>query len=179
MTVTYEQLIDLWGADGVLHFPVDRFDDILGPIRPETFPPNGAFPTDVPILFTVDVAVQGLELFSKLRIEVGDAGPRTYLVLGSSPEDSQMLFCLDTLAGGVELLDLESPNFEQVNTTFAAFVEFLYRLGQLIANDPGGRERAARAAAIRADLTMVDPSAFADPEAWWSLAFGQLESTAH
>ncbi|MEV4657425.1 SUKH-4 family immunity protein [Micromonospora sp. NPDC049301] len=177
MTATYEQLVGLWGADGVLHFPVDRFDDVLGPIRPEIFPPNGAFPMDVPILFTVDVAVEGMELFSKLRIEIGDAGPRTYLVLGSSPEDGHLLFCLDTLTGSVALLDLESPNFEQVNATFAAFVEFLYRLGQLIRNDPGGRERAARAAAIRADLMRVDPSAFSDPESWWSLAFGQLEST--
>ena len=54
------------------------------------------------------------------------------------------------------LLDLETPNFETVNATFAAFVEFLYRLGGLIATDPGGRARAARAAALREELMGID-----------------------
>ncbi|MBG6064812.1 SUKH-4 family immunity protein [Micromonospora ureilytica] len=177
MTATHEELTALWGADGMIYFPLDRFDDVLGPLPPEVFPPFGAIPVDVPILFTVDVNVPGMELFSKLKIEIGEAGPRIHIVLGSSPEDPQLLFCLDTLTGAVVLLDLETPNFEAVNATFAAFVEFLYRLGQLIATDPGGRARAARAAAIREELMAVDSSAFADPKSWWSVAFDQLEST--
>lgn len=177
MTVTHAQLATLWGADGIIYFPAERFDDVLGPLPPEVFPPSGALPIDVPILFTVDIDVEGMDLFSKLKIEVGDADPRIYVLLGSSPSDAQMLFALDALTGAVILLDLESPNVEHVNATFAAFVEFLYRLGQLIATDPGGRERARRAAAIRADLTAVDASAFGDPESWWSMAFDQLEST--
>lgn len=177
MTATFEDLTALWGADGVVHFPVEAFADVLGPLRPEVFPPAGTFPSDVPILFTIDVEVRGLEQFSKLKIEIGDRGPRIYIVLGSSPEDANMLFCLEAGTGAVVLLDLASPNFEQVNASFAAFVEFLYRLGRLIATDPGGRERAARAARIRGELTAVDPSAFADPESWWSLAFAELESS--
>ncbi|MGW3615871.1 SUKH-4 family immunity protein [Micromonospora arida] len=178
MTATHEELTALWGADGMIYFPVDRFDDVLGPLTPEVFPPFGAIPVDVPILFTVDVDVSGMELFSKLKIEIGEASPRIHIVLGSSPEDPQLLFCLDALTGGVVLLDLETPNFEAVNATFAAFVEFLYRLGQLIATDPGGRARATRAAAIREELMGVDSSAFADPKSWWSMAFDQLESTS-
>nr|WP_232344942.1 SUKH-4 family immunity protein [Actinoplanes awajinensis] len=27
-------------------------------------------------------------------------------------------------------------------------------------------------------MTPVDPSAFGDPESWWSMAFQQLESTS-
>ena len=177
MTATYEELTAFWGTDGVIWFPVEKFDDVLGPLRPEVFPSQGVLPLDVPILFTVDVRVPGMELFSKLKIEIGDAGPRIYIVLGSSPEDAQLLFCLDALTGAVELLDLETPNFEPVNATFGAFVEFLFRIGRLIATDPGGRERADRAAALRAELTAVDPSAFADPESWWSMGFDQLQST--
>ncbi|GIF12785.1 SUKH-4 family immunity protein [Actinoplanes teichomyceticus] len=177
MSVTQEQLTALWGADGMIRFPADRFGDVLGPLTPQVFPPGGVLPRDVPILFTVDVDVAGVQLFSRLRIEVGDAEPRIYIVLGSSPEDAQMLFCLEALTGAVVLLDLQTPNFEPVNATFAAFVEFLYRLGQLIGDDPGGRARAERAATIRAELTGADPSAFADPESWWSMAFDQLEST--
>lgn len=178
MTVTREQLTALWGERGVIYFPDQRFDAILGPLGPEVFPPDGALPVEVPILFTVDVSVPDVELFSTLSIELGDQGPRPYVVLGASPEDPALLFCLDAGTGAVILLDLETPNLETVNSTFAAFVEFLYRLGQLIATDPGGRERAVRAAAIRDDLRPVDPAAFAEPESWWNLAFDELESTA-
>jgi hypothetical protein len=177
LTVTHEELTALWGERGMIYFPVDRFDTILGPLGPETFPPYGAIPVDVPILFTVDVTVPGVVLFSTLRIEVGDEAPRAYIVLGSSPEDPKLLFCLDAPTGAVILLDLETPNLETVNSGFAAFVEFLYRVGQLIANDPGGRARATRAAQIREDLRNVDPSAFSDPESWWNMAFDELEST--
>ncbi|WP_258401865.1 SUKH-4 family immunity protein [Micromonospora noduli] len=69
------------------------------------------------------------------------------------------------LTGAVVLLDLETPNFETVNATFAAFIEFLYRLGRFVATDRG-RARAARAAAIREELMDVDSSAFADPKSW-------------
>ncbi|MEV0156933.1 SUKH-4 family immunity protein [Micromonospora sp. NPDC050686] len=177
MTVTREELVALWGEQGVIYFPVERFDAILGPLGPEVFPPDGALPVEVPILFTVDVAAPEVELFSALRIEVGEAEPRSYVVLGGSPEDPALLFCLDAAGGEVILLDVQTPNLETVNVTFAAFVEFLYRLGQLIATDPGGRERAERAARIRADLRSVDPAAFGDPESWWNTAFDQLESS--
>ncbi|MGW3605877.1 SUKH-4 family immunity protein [Micromonospora sp. NPDC005161] len=177
MTVTREELVALWGERGVIYFPDQRFEAILGPLGPEVFPPYGALPVEVPILFTVDVSAPDVELFSTLRIEVGDEAPRAYIVLGSSPEDPMLLFCLHAATGEVLLLDLQTPNLETVNSSFAAFVEFLYRLGQLIATDPGGRERAARAARIRAGLREVDPAAFAEPESWWTLAFDELEST--
>ncbi|MEH1165238.1 SUKH-4 family immunity protein [Micromonospora sp. CPCC 205539] len=177
MTVTREELVALWGERGVIYFPDQRFDTVLGPLGPETFPPYGALPVEVPILFTVDVSAPDVQLFSTLMIEVGDGGPGAYIVLGSSPEDPMLLFCLEAATGAVLLLDLETPNLETVNSSFAAFVEFLYRLGQLIATDPGGRERAARAARIRVDLRAVDPAAFAEPESWWSLALDELEST--
>ncbi|MDR7276600.1 SUKH-4 family immunity protein [Catenuloplanes atrovinosus] len=177
MTVTYDQLAALWGSEGLIRFPFERFDDVLSPLPPEALPPAGVLPGAVPILFMADTRVEGIGLFSKLKIEIGDEGPRIYIVLGSSPEDPQMLFCVDSVTGAVVLLDLETPNFEAVNGTLAAFVEFLYRLGRLIVNDPGGRARADRAAAIRAELINVDPSAFADPESWWNMAFDQLEAT--
>ncbi|MEV6343275.1 SUKH-4 family immunity protein [Actinoplanes sp. NPDC051851] len=177
MTVTREQLTALWGADGLLSFPAGLFDDVLGPLGDGVLPPENLFPAHVPILFDAAVEVEGLELFSKMKIEIGDEGPRIYIVLGSSPENPSLLFCLEAETGVVILLDLATPNFEQVNATFAAFVEFLYRLGQLIETDPGGRERAVRARQIRGTLMAVDSSAFVDPEAWWSMAFDELEST--
>jgi hypothetical protein len=175
MSVSPAELTALWGPDGVIEVPADLLGDVLAP---GVLPAGAALPVEVPILFTADVTVPGMTPFGKLNIEIGDEGPRIYVILGSSPEDAQMLYCLDSQNGSVVLLDLGTPNFEDVNTSFAAFVEFLYRLGQLIDTDPGGRARAERAAAIRADLMSVDPSAFSDPESWWSMAFGQLEATA-
>ena len=175
MSVSLAQLTALWGADGVIEVPADLLGDVL---TPGVLPAGAALPVEVPILFTADVTAPGMTPFGKLKIEIGDEGPRMYVILGSSPDDPQMLYILDSQNGSVILLDLATPNFEHVNASFAAFVEFLYKLGQLIETDPGGRARAERAAAIRAELTRVDPSAFADAESWWSLAFDQLESTA-
>jgi hypothetical protein len=175
--LTHDDLMAQWGADRLIYFPIDEFPRLVA-VMPDAFPPDGGMPVEVPILFTVVVDRDGIQLFSVLRVQVGDDSPTELIVLGCAPEEPAILFCLEPRTGAVMLLDTEAPAYELVNTSFAAFVEFLYRLDQLIATDPGGRERAARAARLREDLAAVDPAAFADPESWWSAAFAQLESTA-
>lgn len=175
MSVTYTDLQSLWG-DRLVHFPLDKFDDVLGPLGPELFPPNGAQPIDVPILFTSTVTYPQMELYTQLELEVGEE-KYSLIVLGASPRNEELLFCLNADTGTVLLLDLGAPALELCNSSYAAFVEFLYRLGQLIATDPGGRERARRAVQLHDRLQSLDPVAFEDPEAWWPMAFAQLEST--
>jgi SUKH-4 immunity protein len=173
VTATYDQIAALWDSE-VIHFPVDRVDYVN--VGPEVFPPNGVLPIDIPVIFTA--LIDGdIQLFDVLEIQVGDDRPTNFIVLGRVPEDEQLYFCLNGDTGEVILLDQATPTIELVNATFALFVEFLYRVGQLIATDPGGAERAARAAAIRDGLRGLDPAAFADPESWWSTAFDELESS--
>lgn len=180
MPLTHRELLDHWGAEQLIYFPLDRF---LGRIEvgPEAFPPDGAIPVEVPILFSVAVDAPDLQLFSVLNLQLGDDEPTTLIVVGCLPsDDDDMLFCLDPATGALMLLDLdpEQPGFELVNSTFAAFVEFLYRLDQLIRFDPGGTERARQAGVIRRDLEQLDPAAFEDPESWWNAAFTQLYASA-
>jgi hypothetical protein len=165
-----------WGPDRIIYFPFEKFLRLMGAVGVDAFPPDCAMPVDVPILFTVAIQREGIELFSVLRIQVGDDAPTELIVLGTAPDEPAFLFCLDPQTGAVMLLDTGTPAYELVNTSFAAFVEFLYRLDQLIATDPGGRLRATRAAQLHQDLAAVDPVAFADPESWWSAAFIQLGS---
>ncbi|MFI5843761.1 SUKH-4 family immunity protein [Catenuloplanes sp. NPDC051500] len=176
MSVTYAELRSLWGDGNLIHFPLDKFDAVLGPLGPELFPPDGAQPIDVPILFTTVIAHSQIEVYTHLQLEVGDE-EYELIVLGASPRDDELLFCLNAATGAVLLLDLGTPALELCNSSYATFVEFLFRLGQLIATDPGGRERARRAMELHDRLESLDPAAFADPEAWWPMAFSQLEST--
>ncbi|KWW98057.1 hypothetical protein TH66_22405 [Carbonactinospora thermoautotrophica] len=175
MLIKYSDLADLWEEDELVHFPFDR----LGPwvrFGRDLFPPGGAMPVDVPILFTVHLSGD-VHLFSVLRIQVGEGEPGQVIVLGAVPGDQGLLYCLDTETGAVLLLGTDTGSLELVNSSFALFVEFLYRLAQLIRNDPGGAERAAMARHLRTELAAADPAAFEDPESWWSVAFMQLEST--
>ncbi|MEV6346197.1 SUKH-4 family immunity protein [Actinoplanes sp. NPDC051851] len=177
MSVSYAELQSLWGDRNLIHFPLDRFDGVLGPLGPEVFPPDGAQPVDVPILFTALIDHPQIAVFTHLELEFEGEKPGSLIVLGSAPGNAVMLFCLDAISGEVLLLDLDTAAIEVCNGTYATFVEFLFRLGQLIATDPGGRERAERARELHDRLRALDPAAFEDPESWWSAAFLRLEST--
>lgn len=177
MAVSYDELLDLWGAENIIHFPVSSLLDVIE-FGPESLPPDGAMPMDVPILFTAAVADDDLELFSQLQVEAGHLPPLRLIVIGAVPDDPDLLFTVDAESGAVLMVDPKESTIEAVNSSFALFVEFLYRLGRLIENDPGGAERAAQAAAIREDLRAADPAAFEDPESWWSAAFLQLSASA-
>jgi hypothetical protein len=85
------------------------------------------------------------------------------------------LYCLNGDDGRILLVGLDPFSLETVNSSFALFVEFLWHLERFLQNDQGRATRAAPAAALRHELTAIDPIAFADPESWWSIAFGQLE----
>jgi hypothetical protein len=173
--IDYQEMIDLWGVDGLLHFPLDRLGTHLG-FDPLRLPPEGAMPAEVPILFTAYLEGD-IDLFDVLEIQVGDDEPMGLIVLGTVPDDEQMLYCLDGDDGRVLLVSLDPFSMEQVNSSFALFVEFLWRLDRFLRDDQGGAGRAVVAAALRHELTALDPAAFADPESWWSIAFGQLEGS--
>ena len=170
--VSYQDMIGLWGEDGLHFLPPDRVEPMgfdLG-----SLPPEGAIPAEVPLLFTAYIEGD-FELFNVLQIEIGDRESLGLLVLGAVP-DGKMYYCLNGDDGTVMLLDVgESTGLEVVNSTLGSFVDFLYRLDLFIRADQGKGTRAAPAARLRAELTALDPAAFADPESWWNVAFAQLE----
>lgn len=180
MAVTRAQLMAHWGARRIIYFPAEERLLKYIQVGPEAFPPDGAMPTEVPILYTVAVTAPDLDLFSVLSLELGEDRPTLLIVIGSVPSNADMLYCLDPATGAVMLLDLDedNPGYEQVNSSFATFVEFLYRLDELIQSDPGGTDRALWAASLRGELLQIDATAFDDPESWWNAAFTQLLTSA-
>ena len=135
MAATHDQLLAQWGTGRLIYIPLDQF---LPPttVVPDVFPPDGATPVEVRILFTVAVEKDGIHLFGVLSLQLGDDEPTALIVIGAVLDSPGMLFCLDPATGTVNLLDLDTPAFELVNSSFAAFVEFLYRLDELIQEDP-------------------------------------------
>lgn len=176
MTASLAELTELWGADQVVYFPLDKLGSTLA-FGPELLSPGGVLPENVPILFTV-YTDESPKLFDLLEVEVGDTAVLHLVVLGAAPDSSDLRFCLDTATGVVGLIDVTTPSAELVNSSHALFVEFLYRLTQLILADDGHTSRAPRAQALRDELNTADPAAFADPESWWSMAFDQLIGSA-
>jgi SUKH-4 immunity protein of toxin-antitoxin system len=174
VVIEFREMVELWGEAGLLYFPIERFGPRLG-FDMSRLPPEGAMPADVPILFTAYIEGD-FELFNVLEIQVGDKDSRGLIVLGAVPDDRDMLYCLDGDNGAIFLLGVgEQASMEAVNSSFANFVEFLYHLDRLIQSDEGKVGRGPRAARLRSELETVDPSAFSDPESWWSVAFAQLE----
>ncbi len=109
--IDYQEMIDLWGVDGLLHFPLDRLGTHLG-FDPLRLPPEGALPAEVPILFTAYLEGD-IDLFDVLEIQVGDDEPMGLIVLGTVPDDEQMLYCLDGDDGRVLLVSLDPFSMEQ------------------------------------------------------------------
>lgn len=170
--VNYQDMVALWGAEGLLHLPLERVEPMTFDLR--SLSPEAAVPAEVPLLFTAYIEGD-FELFNVVEIQVGQEEPLGLIVLGAVP-DERMYYCLNGDNGAVMLLTLGEPtDLEVINSTLHAFVDVLYRLDRFIREDQGSATRAASAARLRAELTELDPIAFADPESWWNVAFAQLE----
>ncbi|NKZ05962.1 SUKH-4 family immunity protein [Actinomadura latina] len=168
----YRDMVALWGEDGLLYLPADRVEPVSFDVA--RLSPEAAIPAEVDPVFTAYVEGD-VNLFNVLEIQIGDRDPLALIVLGGVPEQ-QMYYCLDGDTGAVVLLTVEEhADLETVNTSMAAFVEFLYHLQILIREDQGRASRAAPAAQLRERLSRLDPHAFRDPESWWNAAFMQLE----
>jgi hypothetical protein len=87
-----------------------------------------------------------------------------------------MRYFLDLRSGVVGLLSLDGePQAEQVNSSLEAFAEFLYRL-RLRQRALNGESEDARAYTeeLWRTLKELDPVAFGDAEAWWSMVLDTL-----
>jgi len=164
----YDDLVALWGQDMIIHFPIDQLGDVVT-CGPDPFPPDGALPIEVPLLFTTALDGQ-VKLFSVLTIHAGDSATRL-VVIGGAPDDDDLLFCLDPATGAVGLLQFTEPALEHVNASLKHFVEFLYRISRFIGEGHRGAQRVSNAHHLRHDLTALDPTAFTDTESWWAIAF--------
>lgn len=170
---TFQEMVDLWTADGLLYIPLDRVDKFafdLGKLQPEA-----AIPAYVPYLFTAYLD-GSIGLFNILEIEAGDEPSIALLVIGAVP-DEPLYYCINIQNGSVLLLDTGEPaGLEVINSSPSLFLDFLYQLELLIRADQGKEGRRTRATTVRQKLTSLDRVAFSDKDSWWSMAFEQLTS---
>ena len=81
---SYEDLTALWGQDMIIHFPIDQLANVVT-CGPDPFPPDGALPIEVPLLFST-VVDGDAKLFSVLHIHAGDDSPIRLIVIGAAPD---------------------------------------------------------------------------------------------
>ncbi|MFI6948018.1 SUKH-4 family immunity protein [Streptomyces sp. NPDC050422] len=168
----HQDLVDQWGMKRLIHFPVDRYRQLLN-FDLTLLPPNGAIPTFLPSVFTVNINGPA-RLFNVIEMHLG-AEVLRFIAIGAAPDDPDLLFCLDTNTGAVALVDINQPAIELANSSVRTFVQFLTSLQQLLKNNGKGHPiRAGEVSRLNRELRSIDSAAFADPESWWSVVFLQL-----
>ncbi|MFF3221737.1 SUKH-4 family immunity protein [Nocardia suismassiliense] len=172
--IEYSVLTRLWREEGIRHLPMGQLAQHLD-FDLNVLSVCAAMPAEVPVLLTTHIGGD-IRLFSLIRIEVEQRLNVELIVLGSVPRDPGMLYCLDCETGAVLLLCLDGPSLETVNSDFTTWVEFLYRLQRLLETADSRQGCIDAADALERDLARLDPIAFADPESWWSTAFGLLKA---
>nr|WP_281250046.1 SUKH-4 family immunity protein [Nonomuraea jiangxiensis] len=121
--------------------------------------------------FSTDIPAGSPGLFAVRPLNEDDQA----LILGGTGPDGDMLYFLDVSRGLVVLLSLgdgdEKPEYEVVNTTLGAFVEFVRRLGAYTSLPWAERpaDDMARLAEIAEELEELDPEAFGHPHCWWAM----------
>lgn len=166
-----------WGDDNIIRFPRDQWiEKFTAPLR--SYPDVDFIPIELSVVFTS--FLQGrFDLYSVINLDLGPQRALTLVVIGAVPADrDNTLFCLDSGSGQVLMLGVTGGTLEPVNASFKQFTEFLYHFAVFVSQDSGIQGRAQRATALRTALADIDPSAFANPDTWWSVAFVKLEGRA-
>lgn len=172
-----QDYLNAWEPKNVIRFPREQWMSEFS--APESSYPDIDFiPIEMSVVFTSFLKGR-FDLYANINLNTGPRGSLKLVVIGAVPADRDAtLFCLDTESGRILMLGVDKGTLEPVNSSFRALTEFLYHFALFLDQDTGLSGRATRAAALRTELSRIDPSAFADPESWWSVAFMQLEGRA-
>lgn len=173
--VTHEEMVEAFGDEGLLLMDVAQCRDKGLSDADARILSEVGLPVRADLAFTTFVAdeprVGSLVVF---RTGQGDVD---VLTLGGTSGDTGMRYFLDLRDGVVGLLSMDGePRAEKVNSSLGTFVEFLHRLRL--------RQRALNGAPPEAGqrhteelwlaLRELDPAAFTDAEAWWSMVMDTL-----
>ncbi|GAA2140157.1 hypothetical protein GALLR39Z86_06430 [Glycomyces algeriensis] len=163
-----------WGPENNVPYPRKLWMEVL-PAPAASYPSIDFIPLDMSEVFTAYLEGE-VELYDQVEVRITDVKPYRLMLIGTVPANRDMWFVFNAESGEVMLLDIEAPTIEPVNSSLAAFVDFLYHLGIFIDWDNGTPGRAPRAVELKRQLNEIDPPAFADPESWWSAVIDQLKS---
>lgn len=171
---TRDQYLELWGEDNTVTPPLAEWKSSFA-APAGTWPEVDLLPIDMSVAFTAYLDGE-YELFDQFEVRYEDEGDsQSFIIIGKQPGTATTFFALDPDTGAVHLMDPSDMTLEQVNSTFAAFVQFLYRFAQFVEADEGEETRPARAEVLEKELQGVDPSAFGDREAYWPMIMQLLK----
>ncbi|MEV0234851.1 SUKH-4 family immunity protein [Nonomuraea sp. NPDC050786] len=178
--VTHEEMVEAFGAEGLLLMDAERCRE------------QGLSEADARILSEVGLPVRSdlaFTTFIAAEPRVGSLvvfrtshGDVNVLTLGGTSGDSGMRYFLDIRNGVVGLLSMdEEPQAEKVNSSLEQFVEFLYRLRlrQQALNGDSPEAGQSYTEDLWLSLKELDPDAFSEAEAWWSMVMDTLMSRSH
>ncbi|MEU5876249.1 SUKH-4 family immunity protein [Spirillospora sp. NPDC047279] len=164
---TREEYLRLWGEDNTVSFPLDEWKSRQS-APAGSWPEVDLLPIDLPVAFTAYLDGEYAP-FAEVVHEV-ENGPRTFVVLGRAPRPETSFFVLDPDTGVVHLFGSSDKALEEVNSSFAAFVRFLFRFAQFVEADDGQATRPARADVLERELRAIDAGALERAENWWNKA---------
>ncbi|MFI7641551.1 SUKH-4 family immunity protein [Nonomuraea sp. NPDC049400] len=173
--VTHEEMVEAFGDEGLLLMDAERCRE------------KGLSEADTRILSEVGLPVRADLAFTTFIVaepRVGSLvvfrtgnGEVNVLTLGGTSGDTGMRYFLDIQNGVVGLLSMdENPQAEKVNSSLESFVEFLYRLRlrQQALNGESLEAGQSYTQELWLSLKELDPDAFRDAEAWWSMVMDTL-----
>jgi hypothetical protein len=165
---TREEYLKLWGEANTIAFPLAEWKSQFS-APTESWPEADLLPVDMSVAFTARVDGR-YELFDRFDVRYEEEqDSQTFFILGKIPESETSFFALDPDTGVVHLMDPSNLTLEEVNSSFAAFVRFLYRFAQFVEADEGERTRPARAAVLERELKALDAGAFKRRDNWWNI----------
>ncbi|RRS01753.1 SUKH-4 family immunity protein [Glycomyces terrestris] len=165
---TREQYLELWGEDNTVVPPLAEWRSSFS-APSSAWPEVDLLPLDMSVAFTAYLDGE-YELFDQFEVRYEEEGDsQVFVILGKQPGTATNFFALDPDTGIVHLMDPEAVTLEQVNASYAVFMEFLYRFAQFVEADDGEETRPARAEVLEQELRVLDPTAFADREHYWPM----------
>ncbi|MEU5870439.1 SUKH-4 family immunity protein [Glycomyces sp. NPDC047369] len=165
---TRDQYLELWGEDNTVAPPVSEWKSSFA-APAGAWPEVDLLPIDMSVAFTAYIEGE-YKLFDQFEVRYEEEGDsQTFIIIGKQPETATNFFALDPDTGAVHLMDPEDMTLEQVNASFAVFVQFLYRFAQFVEADEGEATRPAKAEVLEGELRALDPSAFGDRESYWPM----------
>ncbi|MEV1172345.1 SUKH-4 family immunity protein [Nonomuraea sp. NPDC049784] len=175
--VTHEDMVEAFGDEGLLLMDAERCREKGVSEEDTRILSEVGLPVRADLAFTTFIEAEP-RMGSLVVFKTGH-GDVDVLTLGGTSGDTGMRYFLDIQNGVVGLLSMdEKPQAEKVNSSLANFLEFLYRirLRQQALNGESPEAAQRYTQELWLSLKEVDPDAFNDAEAWWSMVMDTLMS---
>lgn len=149
----------------------------LAPVPPETVRSLGLASGAAELLVTVGLPLSAEPLFAAVSPSLVESGPGQGTVHFGT--DFATMMCVAPPDGPVHSISEHAGlTTRYVNASLGSFVEFLFHTCRVRKHIPDLDDDSIDREIydLHAQLNRVDPSAFGNPDSWWSVIFEQLRN---